>query len=150
MAIAPLWEYALHDYQRNRVLAFINPALDPATAWQPRQAMNAVGSGRFIGKGFLQGTQIRLAVNHSPISAPVPVCVSADAGDCDCGFIFYNRCQPGFACTCPSFGDAGAGVCLTYQQKAVLCAGELAKYFACSSNNPLDAGPYDTESGGIP
>jgi rod shape determining protein RodA len=60
LAIAPLWEYALHDYQRNRVLAFINPALDPATAWQPRQAMNAVGSGRFIGKGFLQGTQIRL------------------------------------------------------------------------------------------
>ena len=51
---------ALHDYQRNRVLAFINPAMDPATAWQPRQAMNAVGSGRFIGKGFLQGTQIRL------------------------------------------------------------------------------------------
>ena len=42
------------------MLAFINPALDPATAWQPRQAMNAVGSGRFIGKGFLQGTQIRL------------------------------------------------------------------------------------------
>jgi rod shape determining protein RodA len=55
-----LWEYALHDYQRNRILAFINPAVDPATAWQPRQAMNAVGSGRLIGKGFLQGTQIRL------------------------------------------------------------------------------------------
>ena len=50
LAIAPLWEYALHDYQRNRVLAFINPALDPATPWQPRQAMNAVGAGRFIGK----------------------------------------------------------------------------------------------------
>jgi rod shape determining protein RodA len=60
LAAAPLWEYALHDYQRNRILAFINPALDPATAWQPRQAMNAVGSGRLIGKGFLQGTQIRL------------------------------------------------------------------------------------------
>ncbi len=60
LAIAPIWEYALRDYQRNRILAFINPALDPATAWQPRQAMNAVGSGRFIGKGFLQGTQIRL------------------------------------------------------------------------------------------
>jgi hypothetical protein len=78
------------------------------------------------------------------------VCVSADAGDCDCGGIFYNRCLPGFACTCPSFGDAGAGVCLTYQQKAVLCAGALAKYFACSNNDPLDAGPYDTESGVIP
>ena len=27
LAIAPLWKYALHGYQRNRVLAFINPAL---------------------------------------------------------------------------------------------------------------------------
>lgn len=60
LAAAPIWEYALHDYQKNRILAFINPALDPATAWQPRQAMNAVGSGRFLGKGFLEGTQIRL------------------------------------------------------------------------------------------
>ena len=60
LAAAPLWEYGLRDYQKNRVLAFINPALNPASAWQPRQAMNAVGSGRFIGKGFLQGTQIRL------------------------------------------------------------------------------------------
>jgi rod shape determining protein RodA len=60
LAAAPLWEYGLHDYQKNRVLAFINPALNPASAWQPRQAMNAIGSGRFLGKGFLQGTQIRL------------------------------------------------------------------------------------------
>jgi rod shape determining protein RodA len=60
LAVAPLWEYGLHDYQKNRVLAFINPALNPASAWQPRQAMNAVGSGRFLGKGFLQGTQVRL------------------------------------------------------------------------------------------
>lgn len=60
LAAAPIWEYGLRDYQKSRVLAFINPALDPATAWQPRQAMNAVGSGRLIGKGMLQGTQIRL------------------------------------------------------------------------------------------
>jgi rod shape determining protein RodA len=60
LAAAPVWEYVLHDYQKNRVLAFINPALNPASAWQPLQAMNAVGSGRFLGKGFLQGTQIRV------------------------------------------------------------------------------------------
>jgi rod shape determining protein RodA len=60
LAAAPVWEYVLHDYQKNRVLAFINPALNPASAWQPEQAMKAVGSGRFIGKGFLEGTQIRL------------------------------------------------------------------------------------------
>ncbi len=60
LAAAPIWEYVLYDYQRARVLAFIDPSRDPATAWQPRQALNAVGSGRLIGKGFLQGTQIRL------------------------------------------------------------------------------------------
>jgi rod shape determining protein RodA len=60
LAAAPVWEYVLRDYQKNRILAYINPALNPASAWQPRQAMNAVGSGRFVGKGFLQGTQIRL------------------------------------------------------------------------------------------
>jgi rod shape determining protein RodA len=60
LAMAPLWEYGLHDYQKSRVLAFVNPALDPATAWQPLQAMNAVGSGRVLGKGFLDGTQLRL------------------------------------------------------------------------------------------
>jgi rod shape determining protein RodA len=57
---SPLWEYGLRDYQKNRILAFVNPALNPASAWQPQQALNAIGSGRFLGKGFLQGTQIRL------------------------------------------------------------------------------------------
>ena len=60
LAVPLIWEYGLHDYQRNRFLAFINPALDPASSWQPRTAMNAVGSGRFLGKGFLQATPIRL------------------------------------------------------------------------------------------
>jgi rod shape determining protein RodA len=60
LAVAPLWEYGLRDYQKNRILAFVNPALSPASAWQPRQAMNAVGSGRFLGQGFLHGTQVRL------------------------------------------------------------------------------------------
>ena len=67
LAATPLWEYALHDYQRNRILAFINPALDPATAWQPRQAMNAVGSGRLIGKGFLQGHADSVALAAGPV-----------------------------------------------------------------------------------
>lgn len=60
LGAAPLWEYVLPAYPKNRILAYINPALNPAVAWQPRQAMNAVGSGRLVGKGFLQGTQIRL------------------------------------------------------------------------------------------
>jgi rod shape determining protein RodA len=55
----PLWKYGLHDYQRGRILAFIDPSLDPARAWQPQQAMHAVGSGRLLGKGYLEATQVR-------------------------------------------------------------------------------------------
>lgn len=58
LSASPLWRYGLHDYQRKRVEALLNPAV--AEAWQSRQALNAIGSGRFTGKGFLQATQIRI------------------------------------------------------------------------------------------
>jgi rod shape determining protein RodA len=59
LAVVPMWEFGLHQYQRNRVIAFVNPSLDPAGAWQPQQAMNAVGSGQLMGKGLLRATVVR-------------------------------------------------------------------------------------------
>jgi rod shape determining protein RodA len=59
LALVPMWEYGLHDYQRNRIIAFVNPSLNPAAAWQPQQAMSAVGSGQFAGKGLLHATVVR-------------------------------------------------------------------------------------------
>jgi rod shape determining protein RodA len=58
ISASPIWQYGLHEYQRKRVEALLNPAA--AEAWQARQALNAIGSGRFLGKGFLQATQIRI------------------------------------------------------------------------------------------
>jgi rod shape determining protein RodA len=56
-----LWQ-RLAPYQQNRVLSFLNPELDPrATGWNIIQSKVAIGSGGFLGKGFLQGTQKRLA-----------------------------------------------------------------------------------------
>jgi len=56
-----LWQ-RLAPYQQNRVLSFLNPELDPrATGWNIIQSKVAIGSGGFFGKGFLQGTQKRLA-----------------------------------------------------------------------------------------
>ena len=52
----------LHGYQLKRVEAFFNP--NSEGAYQARQALNAIGSGRFVGKGFMHGTQIRL--RHFP------------------------------------------------------------------------------------
>ena len=59
---APLvWNYLLHDYQRNRILTFINPQNDPLGAgYHIIQSTIAIGSGGLYGKGWLDGTQSHL------------------------------------------------------------------------------------------
>ncbi|MCL2845868.1 MAG: rod shape-determining protein RodA [Chitinivibrionia bacterium] len=57
-----IWENALGDFQKARVISFINPQLDPrGSGYQVIQSLIAIGSGRMSGKGFLQGTQVNLA-----------------------------------------------------------------------------------------
>jgi len=48
----------LKDYQKNRLIAFIDPGIDPAgIGYHITQSKVAVGSGEFFGKGYLNGTQ---------------------------------------------------------------------------------------------
>ena len=57
----PLWN-SLADYQRNRLLVFLDPEIDPLGAgWQVVQSKVAIGSGGLLGAGFLNGPQKRLA-----------------------------------------------------------------------------------------
>ncbi|RMD61384.1 MAG: rod shape-determining protein RodA [Alphaproteobacteria bacterium] len=59
-SIPVLWQF-LHDYQRQRVLTFLNPESDPLGAgYHILQSKIALGSGGVFGKGFLQGTQSHL------------------------------------------------------------------------------------------
>lgn len=61
----PLYN-SLQDYQKERILVFINPEADPyGSGYNSIQAEIAVGSGGFIGKGFQKGTQTQL--NFLPI-----------------------------------------------------------------------------------
>jgi rod shape determining protein RodA len=56
----PLWN-SLADYQKNRLLVFLDPAMDPRGAgWNLIQSKVAIGSGGLLGKGFTEGTQKRL------------------------------------------------------------------------------------------
>lgn len=56
-ALPVLWDN-MHTYQKNRVLAFLDPSNDPTgDGWHTRQSIFAVGSGRVTGKGFMEGTQ---------------------------------------------------------------------------------------------
>lgn len=55
------WKYALHDYQKARVVSFMSPDADPlGSGYQVRQSKIAVGSGQWIGRGYGQGTQSQL------------------------------------------------------------------------------------------
>ena len=61
IAAAPLLWGFLKDYQRTRLLSFVNPNLDPLGAsYQVIQSKIAIGAGGFVGTGWLQGTQSRL------------------------------------------------------------------------------------------
>ena len=50
----------LADYQQERIVAFVNPDAVPEQAFNIRQALIAIASGGFFGKGYLQGTQSQL------------------------------------------------------------------------------------------
>ncbi|MCE2992381.1 MAG: rod shape-determining protein RodA [Candidatus Jidaibacter sp.] len=59
--LMPAVWYMLHDYQRQRVLTFLNPEADPlGSGYNIIQSIIAIGSGGFFGKGFIEGTQSQL------------------------------------------------------------------------------------------
>ncbi|RLA32234.1 MAG: rod shape-determining protein RodA [Gammaproteobacteria bacterium] len=56
-----LWQFGMRDYQRNRVLTFLDPERDPLGAgYHIIQSKIALGSGGVYGKGWLNGTQSHL------------------------------------------------------------------------------------------
>jgi rod shape determining protein RodA len=61
-ALTPLAWNALEDYQKQRLLTFVDPGRDPKGAgWNAIQSKIALGSGGLWGKGYLHGTQKKLA-----------------------------------------------------------------------------------------
>jgi len=60
-ALVPIAFSFLHDYQKNRILIFLDPESDPlGTGYHISQSKIAIGSGGIMGKGFLMGTQSHL------------------------------------------------------------------------------------------
>jgi rod shape determining protein RodA len=61
LLVGLVWNFAMLDYQRNRVKTFLSPGSDPLnTGYQLQQSKIAVGSGMLIGRGYMQGTQSQL------------------------------------------------------------------------------------------
>lgn len=59
----------IKPYQKARLVAFVDPSLDPADAgYHVRQSRIAIGSGQVWGKGFMKGTQVQgrfIPENHT-------------------------------------------------------------------------------------
>lgn len=67
MAFSPLGWHFLKTYQKNRIIAFINPAADPyGVGYNVTQAKIAVGSGGLLGQGLGRGSQSEL--NFLPVA----------------------------------------------------------------------------------
>ena len=59
--LLPLLWIFMKDYQKERLLTFLNPELDPLdSGYHIIQSIIAIGSGGILGKGFLKGTQSQL------------------------------------------------------------------------------------------
>jgi rod shape determining protein RodA len=53
-----LWGFALEDYQKQRIVTFLNPEIDKTgTSWNINQSKIAIGSGGLLGKGIGNGSQ---------------------------------------------------------------------------------------------
>ena len=53
-----MWSYVLKDYQKQRIVSFLNPEANILGAnWHAHHARIAIGSGQIVGQGFMRGTQ---------------------------------------------------------------------------------------------
>lgn len=58
LLLSPLAWLGLNEYQKDRIMVFIDPGRDPlGTGWNSIQSIIAVGSGGLYGKGYMNGTQ---------------------------------------------------------------------------------------------
>jgi rod shape determining protein RodA len=61
IALPIVYVFVLKDYQKKRVITFMDPASDPKGAgYNSLQSRIAVGSGQLFGKGYMKGTQTQL------------------------------------------------------------------------------------------
>ncbi|MBN1582923.1 MAG: rod shape-determining protein RodA [Anaerolineae bacterium] len=64
----PIVWLMMQDYMRRRIVMFLSPESDPQSYYNVKQALYAIGSGGWFGKGYLKGTQSQLGfllVQHS-------------------------------------------------------------------------------------
>ena len=80
-ALPVMWNFVLHDYQKQRVLTLIDPSSDPLGAgYHIIQSKIAIGSGGLYGNGWLQGSQSQLDFLPEPHTDFIFAVLSEETG----------------------------------------------------------------------
>lgn len=80
-ALPVMWNFVLHDYQKQRVLTLLDPSSDPLGAgYHIIQSKIAIGSGGLYGKGWLQGSQSQLDFLPEPHTDFIFAVLSEETG----------------------------------------------------------------------
>lgn len=79
---------SIKEYQRKRIIAFFDPAMDPAgSGYHAIQSMVALGSGKIFGKGIFSGTQGRLGFLPEQHTDFIFSVLGEELGFAGCGFV---------------------------------------------------------------
>lgn len=80
-ALPIMWNFVLHDYQKQRVFTLLDPSSDPLGAgYHIIQSKIAIGSGGLYGKGWLQGSQSQLDFLPEPHTDFIFAVLSEETG----------------------------------------------------------------------
>lgn len=80
-ALPVMWNFVLHDYQKQRVFTLLDPSSDPLGAgYHIIQSKIAIGSGGLYGKGWLQGSQSQLDFLPEPHTDFIFAVLSEETG----------------------------------------------------------------------
>lgn len=75
------WHFFLKDYQRERIISFLNPGMKAQTsAWSQTQSKIAIGSGGLFGKGIRKGTQTQYGFLPEPQTDFIFAAISEETG----------------------------------------------------------------------
>ncbi|MBQ9275191.1 MAG: rod shape-determining protein RodA [Succinivibrio sp.] len=80
-ALPVMWNFVLHDYQKQRIFTLLDPTTDPLGAgYHIIQSKIAIGSGGVFGKGWLQGSQSQLDFLPEPHTDFIFAVLSEETG----------------------------------------------------------------------
>lgn len=75
------WSLVLQDYQKDRLMSFLEPGLDPLGAgWSQQQSRIAIGSGGIFGQGIGSGTQTQYGFLSEPQTDFIFAAISEEFG----------------------------------------------------------------------